>query len=59
MLEKDRISYFYDGTFAVLPVPLFILTIRCKTLALAAVGTRNSYSSSGVVPRAGSYDFKR
>jgi hypothetical protein len=46
MLEKDRISYFYDGTFAVLPVPLFILTIRCKTLALAAVGTRNSYSSS-------------
>jgi hypothetical protein len=26
MLEKDRISYFYDGTFAALPVPLFALT---------------------------------
>jgi hypothetical protein len=59
MLEKDRISYFYDGTFAVLPVPLSTLTIHCN-LALAVVASRSSsFSVSHRAPRAGSYDFKR
>lgn len=49
MLEKDRISYFYDGTFTALPVLLSSLTIRCKTLALAIVATLLLF---GVAPRA-------
>ena len=57
MLEKDRISYFYDGTFTAPPLLLPTLTLRCETLALAIVATRyslrsyNSTSDFGVPSR--------
>jgi len=59
MLEKDRISYFYDGTFAALPVPLFALTNTLQNPSSRRSRNSQFLLLFGVAPRAGSYDFKR